>query len=106
LPFHLRSRNPLIRLATGLFVAMVWLMGIAAVKLGCYWFFSGFDMHAFLLLREPEKDSAISNLEFLLMCALGIGYSLVFNHLFLRASKRLGRALKKHLVWDEILKSS
>jgi len=87
-------------------VAMVWLMGIAAVKMGCYWFFSGFDMHAFLLLREPEKDSAISNLEFLLMCALGIGYSLVFNHLFLRASKRLGRALKKHLVWDEILKSS
>ena len=51
---------------------MVWLMGIAAVKMGCYWFFSGFDMHAFLLLREPEKDSAISNLEFLLMCALGI----------------------------------
>ena len=43
---------------------MVWLMGIAAVKMGCYWFFSGFDMHAFLLLREPEKDSAISNLEF------------------------------------------
>ena len=74
---------------------MVWLMGIAAVKMGCYWFFSGFDMHAFLLLREPEKDSAISNLEFLLMRALGIGYSLLFNNLFLRASRRLGRAPKK-----------
>ena len=84
---------------------MVWLMGIAAVKMGCYWFFSGFDMHAFLLLREPEKDSSISNLEFLLICALGIGYSLLFNNLFLRASKRLERALKKQLDWDEILKS-
>ena len=82
-----------------------WLMGIAAVKMGCYWFFSGFDTHAFLLLREPEKDSSINNLEFLLICALGIGYSLLFNNLFLRASRRLERALKKQLDWDEILKS-
>ena len=83
---------------------MVWLMGIAAVKMGCYWFFSGFDMHAFLLLREPEKDSSISNLEFLLMCALGIGYSLGLQPFIFTCEQTIGKSTEETIGLGRDLK--
>ena len=100
MPFHIRSNNPLIRIASAVVMGISWWAVLGATAMVVIPFFGTFDTQAFLTGAESKANSEITGFEFILVLATMLAAYWLFEFLFRRFSKFLNRKLNKNIKWQ------
>ena len=97
MPFHIRSKNPLVRVISAVAVGAAWWVVMGPSMVIMILFAGQFDIQAFLTRTEPKNDFEITGFEFILVCVGMLAVHSLYNVLFIRLARFVNRRLKKNV---------